>query len=302
MRIQGKDIWPLTKETFSSWLEHKAPKMAAALATYAMLSLAPLLVIVTKIVGIYYRKGAGEKIASTLQDVLPGVGGEAVRKMIEVASQPGQGTFATVLSIVVAAYGATGVFGELQDSMNTIWEVKPKPFSVWGWLRARFLSFATVLGIAFLFMVSTVGSAAVTALGKRLGGEGVVAFILTHVVSLAVMTVLFALIFRLLPDVKMRLADVWVGAVLSAVLFELGKVLLAIYIAGSATKVFGAAGSLAALLLWVYYSAQILFFGAEFTRASVRRYGAGAQVDEHAVKLTEEDKAKQGRPSEERVA
>src|SRR5690349_22922801 len=123
MRIKGKDVWPLLKETISSWLEDKAPKLSAALATYAMLSLAPLLVIVTKIVGIYYNKGAGEKISRALEDVLPGVGKESVEKIIQAASQPGQGRVATILSILLAAYGATGVFGELQDSMNTIWEV-----------------------------------------------------------------------------------------------------------------------------------------------------------------------------------
>lgn len=303
MSFQGKDVLPVMKETFSSWSEDKAPKMAAALATYTMLSIAPLLVIVTKIVGIYYQKGAGEKISHALEDVLPGVGADAIKKIIETASQPGQGRIATILSIIIAAYGATGVFGELQDSMNTIWEVKPKPFSVWGWLRARFLSFATVLGLAFLFMVSTVGTAAITAISTRLGGgEGVVAFILTHVVSLAIMTFLFALIFRLLPDAKVEWRDVWIGAAVTAVLFELGKIALAFYIKGSATKVFGAAGSLAALLLWVYYSAQILFFGAEFVKVYARRFGSGLKPAEHAVKVTAEDRAQQGMVSGQRLA
>jgi membrane protein len=303
MRIKGKDVWPLLKETVSSWSEDKAPKMSAALATYAMLSLAPLLVIITKVAAIYYSKGAGTKISETLQGVLPGVGAEAIEKMIAAASKPGQGKIATVLSIIMAAYGATGVFGELQDSMNTIWEVKPKPFSVWLWLRARFLSFATVLGIAFLLMVSTVGTALVTALGSRLGGgEGVVAFILTHVVSLAMMTALFGLMFRLLPDAKMGWSDVLIGAAISAVLFEIGKVVLAIYIKGSATQVFGAAGSLAAVLLWVYYSAFILFFGAEFTKVYTKRYGSGIKPSENAVKVTEEDRAQQGMVSGQRLA
>jgi len=303
MRIALKDVWPLLKQTFGDWSEDKAPKLAAALATYTMLSIAPLLVIVTKVVSIYYRKGAGERIADTLQNVLPGVGGDAIQKLIEKASQPGQGTVATVLSILVAAYGATGVFAELQDSMNTIWEVKPKPFSVWGWLRARFLSFATVLGLAFLFMVSTVGSALVIGLGNRMsGGNAIVAVVLTHVVSLVIMTVLFGLIFKLLPDAKMEWKDVLLAAVVTAVLFEIGKIALAFYIKGSATQVFGAAGSLAALLLWVYYSAQILFFGAELAQAYTKRHGSGIEPTNYAVKVTAEDRAQQGMVSDQRLA
>ena len=303
MRMQKKDIWPLLKETASDWSEDKAPKLAAALATYTMLSIAPLLVIVTKIAGIYYRGNAKDEIGSTLENVLPGVGSDAIEKMIEQASKPGQGTVATTLSILLAAYGATGVFAELQDSMNTIWEVKPKPLGIWGWIRSRFLSFATVLGLAFLFMVSTVGSAVVTGLGSRMsGGNAVVAFVLTHLVSLIVMTVLFGLIFKLLPDAKMEWRDVALGAIVTAVLFEIGKVALAFYIKGSASQVFGAAGSLAALLLWVYYSAQILFFGAEFTQAYTKRYGSGIQPAEHAVKVTGEDRAQQGMVSDQRLA
>jgi membrane protein len=301
--IKGKDVWPLLKQTGSDWSEDKAPKLAAALATYTMLSIAPLLVIVTKIVGIVYRNGAGKKISDTLQNVMPGVGGEAIEKMIEQASKPGQGTVATVVSILVAAYGATGVFAELQDSMNTIWEVKPKPLGIMGWLRARFFSFATVLGLAFLFMVSTVGSAVVIGLGNRMSaGNAVVAWVLTHLVSLVVMTVLFGLIFKLLPDAKMEWRDVILGAVVTAVLFEIGKVLLAIYIDKSAKQTFGAAGSLAALLLWVYYSAQILFFGAEFTQAYTKKYGSGIQPSNYAVKVTSDERAQQGMVTDQRLA
>jgi membrane protein len=293
----------LLKQTVSDWSEDKAPKLAASLATYAMLSLAPLLVIVTKIVGIIYRDESQAKVSSTLQNILPGIGAEAIAGMIKKAGEHGSGIVATTLSIVMAAYGATGVFAELQDSMNTIWEVKPKPLGIWGWIRARFLSLATVLGIAFLFMVSTVGSALVTTLGDKLsGGSQAVAFIATHIVSLAVMTLLFSMIFKLLPDAKVEWRDVWLGGVLTAVLFEVGKIGLAFYIKGSASSVFGAAGSFAALLLWIYYSAQILFFGAEFTQAYARTQGRGIQPSEYAERVTEEDRAQEGRPSPERMA
>jgi len=301
--IKGKDVWPLLKQTFSDWSEDKAPKLAAALATYTMLSIAPLLVIVTKIASIYYNKGAGDKIAGALENVLPGVAKDSIIKMIDAAAKPGQGNIATALSILVAAYGATGVFAELQDSMNTIWEVKPKPLGIWGWLRARFFSFATVLGLAFLFMVSTVGSALVIGLGNKMShGNAIVAGVLTHVVSLVIMTVLFGLIFKLLPDAKMEWRDVILGAVVTAVFFEIGKVLLAFYIKGSASQVFGAAGSLAALLLWVYYSAQILFFGAEFTQAYTKKYGSGIQPSNYAVKVTSDERAQQGMVTDQRLA
>lgn len=302
MGIQGKDVWPLLKTTAADWSEDKAPKLAAALATYTMLSIAPLLVIVTKIVGVVYRDEP-DKVGEAMSGVFPGVGADAMVEMVKNAGKHGSGTFATVLATIIAAYGATGVFAELQDSMNTIWEVKPKPLGIWGWIRTRFLSFTTVLGLAFLFMVSTVGSTVVTTMGGKMsGGSEVVAFILTHLVSLVMMTALFGMIFKLLPDAKMKWRDVILGAAVTAVLFEIGKIALAFYIKGSATQVFGAAGSLAALLLWVYYSAQILFFGAEFTQAYTRKYGTGIQPSDHAVKVTDEDRAQQGMVTDERLA
>ena len=146
----ANEIWPLLKRTFNDWLEDKAPKLAASLALYAMLSLAPMLVIFLKVVGIVFRDET-DKVESFMQGVMPGAGAQAVEEMIRNASQPGGGVFATTISVVIAAFGATGVFGELQDSMNTIWEVKPKPGrGIWGFIRTRFLSLAMVLGLAFL--------------------------------------------------------------------------------------------------------------------------------------------------------
>jgi membrane protein len=291
----------ILKETGADWVEDKAPKLAASLATYAMLSLAPLLVIITKIVGIRYRGESETKVSGMVQQMLPGIDTDTLTQMIKKAGEHGTGTIATTLSIIMAAYGATGVFAELQDSMNTIWEVKPKPLGIWGWIRTRFLSFATVLGIAFLLMVSTVGSAIITAAGGRFVENPVVAAIIAHALSLGVMTLLFAMIFRLLPDAKVEWRAVWLGAALTAVLFEVGKLALAFYIKGSATQVFGAAGSFAAILLWIYYSAQILFLGAEFTQVYARHQGRGIEPSEHAVKVTEDDRAQQGMASPERI-
>ncbi len=298
--LSPKQVWPLLKQTFSDWLEDKAPKLAASLALYAMLSLAPLLVIVTKIIGVMYRDEPEGKVTGVVAQMMPGIDPTAITQMIKSAGEHGSGLWATVISSAIAIFGATGVFGELQDSMNTIWEVKPKPNQgVWGFIRTRFLSFAMVLGLAFLFMISTVGTTLVTTLGERFAGDNqIVALLMATVVSLGLMSVLFAMIFKLLPDVKMAWSDVWIGAILTAVLFEVGKYLLAWYLKGSSTQVYGAAGSLAALLLWIYYSAQILFFGAEFTQVYAHKYGSEIVPSDNAEPITAEARAQQGRPSQ----
>jgi membrane protein len=303
MRMQKQDIWPMLKQTGSEFFEHKAQTLAAALAVYTMLSIAPLLVIVTKVAGVMY-KDAPHEVSEAMTGVVPGMQRGDIETMITEAGRPGEGVLATVISTALVIFGATGVFGQLQDSMNTIWEVKPKPNQgVWGFIRTRFLSLAMVLGIAFLFMVSTVGTTLVTTVGESIAGKDnkVIAWILAHSVSLVVMWTLFTLMFKVLPDAKTAWKDCMIGAAITAVLFEAGKIGLAMYLEGSATKVFGAAGSLAALLLFIYYSAQIMFLGAEFTRVYAEKYGAGLAPAPHAVKVTEEDKAKEGRPSEGRV-
>lgn len=298
--LSAKQVWPLLKQTFYDWLEDKAPKLAASLALYAMLSLAPLLVIVTKIIGIMYRDEPEGKVTAVVSQMMPGIDPGSITQMIKAAGEHGSGIWATIISSVIAIFGATGVFGELQDSMNTIWEVKQKPNQgIWGFIRTRFLSFAMVLGLAFLFMISTVGTTLVTTFGGRIAGDNqIVALLLTTVVSLALMSVLFAMIFKLLPDVEMAWSDVWTGAILTAVLFEIGKHLLAWYLKGSATQVYGAAGSLAALLLWIYYSAQILFFGAEFTQVYANKYGSNIVPAGNAEPMTADMRAQQGRPSQ----
>ncbi len=298
--LSASEIGSLLKATFTDWLADKAPKLAASLALYAMLSLAPLLVIVTKVIGVRYRDEPEGKVSSIVGQIMPGIDPDSITQMIKAAGEHGSGFWATVISSVIAIFGATGVFGELQDSMNTIWEVRPKPNQgIWGFIRTRFLSFAMILGLGFLFMISTVGTTVVTTMGSKIAGDNkIVAMLATTIVSLALMTVLFAMIFKLLPDVKMAWSDVWVGAVLTAVLFEVGKHLLAWYLKGSATQVYGAAGSLAALLLWIYYSAQILFFGAEFTQVYANRYGSKIVPDDNAEPVSAVLRAQQGRPTQ----
>ena len=304
--IEGKDVWPMVKQSVSDFFEDKAQTLAAALAIYTMLSIAPMLVIATKIVGVVSRDSdSKETVVRTMEGVIPGMTTDQLHTMIDKAGQHGQGIVATTLSVALLIFGATGVFGQLQDSMNTIWEVKPKPNQgIWGFIRTRFLSLAMVLGIAFLFMVSTLGTTLVTTMGEWVAGKDnkVIGAILAHVVSLLIMWVLFTLIFKVLPDAKTAWKDCLIGAAVTAVLFEVGKIALGIYLNGSGKEVFGASGALAALLLFIFYSAQIMFLGAEFTQVYAKRYGAGVQPSEHAVKVTEEDRAQEGRPSEQRVA
>ncbi len=292
------EIWALLKQTVTEWLDDKAPKLAAALALYTMLSLGPLLVIVLKIIGVVYQDTAQDKARAVLSGILPSEA--TVDFAVEAAknaSDPNQGVLATILSVALLAFTATGVFGELQDSLNTIWEVKPKPNQgIMGFLRTRLFSFAAVLGIAFLFMVSTVGTTVVGAMGSYIFGENkVIAFIITTTLSLVIMTALFAMIFKLLPDVRIKWKDVFLGAVLTGVLFEIGKAGLTWYLGREQTKgVYGTAGALAVLLLYIYYSAQILFFGAEFTQVYSRKYGSGIRPASNAEAVTTGERANLG--------
>ena len=299
MRIpSASEVWDMLKQTFADWSEDKAPKLAAALALYTMLSIGPLLVIVLKVIGVVFGEQAAQgQVRQIMAGVVPPQAADFAQEAAKNAGQHGEGVLATVLSFGLLAFTATGVFGELQDSMNTIWEVKLKPTNgIWGYLRQRFLSFAMVLGLAFLFMVSTVGTTLITTLsGFVVGDNKAVAVVVATGASLVVMTALFAMIFKLLPDVKIAWRDVILGAVLTAVLFEVGKLLLGWYLSrGSTTSVYGAAGSLAVLLLYIYYSAQILFFGAEFTQVYARRYGGGIQPSANAEPMTEEARAQRG--------
>lgn len=285
-----KDVWTTVKETASDWSDDNASRLAAALAYYSLLSLAPLLVIVIAVAGFFYGPDAARgKIAGELGAV---VGGEAAQGIQSVAasahSQTG-GVVSTVIGVVTLFVGASGVFGELQSSLNTIWEVKPKPNrGVLGQLKDRFLSFTMVLGVAFLLLVSLVLSTMLSALGNAFagalpGGEGIWQAV-TFLFTFSVVTGLFALIFKYIPDAQIQWRDVWLGAAVTALLFTIGKFLLGLYLGKAAPgSSYGAAGSIIALVVWVYYAAQILFMGAEFTQVEARRHGAGIRPSENAV-------------------
>src|ERR1051326_1435522 len=283
-----KRYYLLFKQAFTEFGEDKAQRLGAALAYYTIFSLAPLLLIAIALDGMVFgREAAQGQIFGQLRGVLGSQAAQAVQEMVKGAAKPKSGTIATVVGIVTLLFGAAGVFGQLKDALNTIWNVEPKTTGgIMAMIKDRFLSFAMVFGVGFLLLVSLVLDAAVAAAGKfvgdRLPGGEVLWQGVQLVMSLAVVTLLFALIFRFLPDVHPTWRDVWFGAIFTGVLFVLGKFALGLYLGKSAVgSSYGAAGSLVVLLLWVYYSAQILFFGAEFTQVYARKHGsmAAAQAE-----------------------
>ena len=286
------------KQTISEFSQDKVPRLGAALAYYTIFSLAPLLLIAISIAGIVFGHDAAQnKIFEQLRGVLGTTTAAAMQEMVKNAAKPKSGTIATILGVCTLILGASGVFGQLKDALNTIWDVKRKEGrGIMGMIKDRFLSFAMVFGLGFLLLVSLVIDTAIAAMGKYAGSHLPGGEALWHIVELAfsfcVITVLMAGIFRLLPDLKIEWHDVWLGAGLTSLLFVLGKFALGIYFAKSAVgSSFGAAGSLVLVLLWVYYSAQILLFGAEFTQVYARSHGSLKQ--EAGEKRTEKEKEEQ---------
>lgn len=285
-----KGILELLKETGSKWLDDKAPRLAASLAFYTLLSLAPLLIFAVSVAGLMFGEEAARgQISGQLAGILGEKGALAVQAILANAKTPSSGIVGTVVGIALALFGASGVFGELQGALNVIWNVDSKPGrGVKGFLRDRFFSFSLVLGVAFLLLVSLVLSAGLSAIGAYLshtlpGGETVWQ-VLNLLISLAITSVLFGLIFKVLPDVEIHWREVWVGALATAILFTLGKFAIGLYVGrSSVASPFGAAGSVVALVVWVYYSAQILFFGAELTRVWAKHHGADIKPTKNAV-------------------
>lgn len=283
-----KRAFLLFKESFTEFNSDKVPTLGAALAYYTIFSIAPLLLIAIAIAGfVFGREAVQGQMFEQLRGVFGASAAGALQEMVKSAAKPKSGTIATVLGVVTLLFGAGGVFGQLQQSLNAIWHVEAKKTSgVMSMLKQRFLSFAMVLGVGFLLLVSLVLDAIISAAGKFMGGI-VGGEALWHtvevVVSLAVITVLFAMIFRFLPETTVEWRDVWLGAGFTSLLFVVGKFLLGIYFGKSAVgSSYGAAGSLVLLLLWVYYSAQILFFGAEFTKVYARRHGSRSTAPQPA--------------------
>jgi len=301
-----KHVWELLRDAGKQWLDNKAPRMGAALAYYTAFSLAPLLLLSIAIGGLMFGEAAVQgHIVGQIDDLVGKEGADAVQGMLANANNKERGIAATIIGIGLLIFGASGVFNELQDSLNTVWLVKPKPDrGIWGILQDRFLSFSMVMGCCFLLLVSLVVSAALTAVTRMCGLEtGIVSHIINFVLSFGVITVLFAMIYRFLPDAVIAWRNVWLGAAITALLFNFGKVLIGIYLGQTAAaSSYGAAGSLAVLLIWLYYSAQIFLYGAELTKAYTDRHG-GSKPTENAEPVTEEDRAKEGIsvPKQEKV-
>ncbi len=272
----------LVKQAAADWSADNAIQLAAALAFYTMLSIAPLLIICMKIAGTLFGDDvASRQIDSYLGETVGSKGAEAAQEMIANAREAGSGVLATIASVAVLLFSASGVFGQLKTSLNRVWEVEPAPKQgFWGTIKARFFSITLVVGTVFLLIVSLIASALLTGLTGAIGlDEGLLLGVLHFALSFGVITLLFALIFKYLPDARVQWRDVWAGAIATAMLFTIGKFVLGWYLGrASTTSVYGAAGSLVAMLLWVYYSAQILFLGAEFTQVWATQHGRGIEA------------------------
>ena len=280
--LNPKTFLRLGIQAAKSWSNDYAPSMGAAISYYTVFSLAPLLVIVIAIAGaVFGREAVQGLISEQISHLVGPQGAEMVEGLIASASDTDRGLVAGLISIVVLLVGATTVFGELQSALDRIWKVPEsrKPSGIFGLLRARLLSFGLVLAVAFLLMTSLVVSAMLAAFGSWAGGLLPGWEVLLHVlntgVALTLMTVLFAMIFKFMPSTQVRWRDVWTGAIVTAILFEIGKVLIGLYIGKSGMgESFQAAGAVVLLLAWVYYAAQIFLLGAEFTKAYADSHGS----------------------------
>ncbi|MDR6534675.1 YihY/virulence factor BrkB family protein [Variovorax soli] len=280
--MNPKHLYALCRQSVSAWVDDYAPSMGAAISYYTIFSLAPLLVIVIAIAGaLFGREAAQGRIVAQISGLVGPEGATAVEAMLRSVSEPDKGLVAGLVSAVVLLIGATTVFAELQSALDRIWHVpeREKPSGIWAVLRARLLSFGLILGLAFLLMVSLVVSAGLAAFGSWFGGlmpgwelllQG-----LNVVISLGIVTLLFALIYKLMPTARIAWQDVWIGALVTAVLFELGKLGIGLYLGKSGVnEAFAAAGSLVLLVAWVYYAAQIFLLGAEFTKVYADAHGS----------------------------
>lgn len=290
-KISIKGIWQVIKDTFSGFSDDKVTKLSGSLAYYTVFSMGPLLVVIISLCGIFLSR---EAIEGKVYNVLVGfVGSDTASQLQEIiknASIGDRSTIAAIVGIVTLLIGATSVFAEIQDSINMIWGLKPKPKRGWlKYLQNRFLSFSVIVSLGFLLLVSLALSAIVEGISGRLqnafpGVTVVVFYIINLVLTIGISTLIFATIFKVLPDAKIKWRDVFSGAIVTAILFLIGKFAITLYI--SQTQVgstYGAAGSLVVLLVWVYYSSIILYLGAEFTKAYAIKYGSAIHPNDYAV-------------------
>jgi membrane protein len=295
-RHRARDWWPLVKGATTAWVADYAPSMGAALSYYSVFSLAPLLLIVISIAGLVFGQEAvrGE-VFMQLRGLLGSDASSAVEGLLASVSKPAEGVASTAIGVVLLLLGATSVFGELQDALDRIWRAPARDRSggLWGLVRARLLSFGMILGIAFLLVVSLVFSAVVAALGKwwsgAMGDWVWLAQLFDLIVGFVLTTTVFALIYKIMPRVSVMWRDVWLGAVVTSVLFTAGRFLIGMYIGRSnLASGFGAAGSLIVVFVWVYYSAQIFLLGAEFTWIYAKTFGSMRDLQPQLLAKTAE--------------
>jgi membrane protein len=304
-------MWSLPKNIIMKWLDDEPFQSAAALSYYTLFSLAPLLIISIAMAGfVFGHQTAQSQIVATIQGLIGQESAEAIQAMIQNASsRPKTGTISTVLGGIILLFGAGGVVGQLQTSLNAIWRVGANTNSgLRDFIRKRFISFAMVLGIGFLLLVSLAVSAFISGLtqfiGSWFGGAAFIAYLLDILVSFGCITLLFALIYKFLPDVEIQWQDVWTGAALTSILFTIGKFFIGLYLGNSGvTSIYGADGSLITVLLWVYYSSLIFLFGAEVTQVYANTYGSGVVPIDGAENIrTVEDRETQTSRPEKRMA
>lgn len=300
----------LLKLTYQEWKDDNASRLAAALAYYTIFSLGPLLIIVIAVTSFFWqREAVQDQITSQVHGLVGAQGAEFVASLLDSASSPARGIFATIVGIITLIFGALGAFNELHNSLNAIWnmqEEETKGFvaGIKKILFSRLLSFTMILVIGFLLLVSLVISAGLSAVQSTIGNavplSEIFLQIVNLIISVAVITVLFALMFKFVPDANIAWRDVWLGAFVTALLFSLGKFLIGLYLGNSAVaSSFGASGSLVLLLVWVYYSAQILFFGAEFTQVYANHYGSKIVPEGKAEPAKKEAAPPPGRPQQQ---
>ena len=301
--MQLRDLFPLLKDTFAAFGETKCARLAAALSYYTIFSIAPILIVVISIAALFFNEStARANIIEQIGNVVGSTGANAIGDILTNANKAGKSgsIIATVIGFATILLGATGLFAALQDSLNTIWGVEPKPDNgLVTMIRARLLSFVMVLGIGFLLIVSLVASVAVKAaadwLGGVMGGAEWIAPVLNVVAFFLLLTWFFGLMFKILPDAQIQWRDVWVGGALTSILFSVGKSVLSWYLARPGTaSAYGSAGALVVLLLWINYASQILFFGAEFTKVYANKFGSHIEPEEHAQEISPEKRAAQG--------
>jgi membrane protein len=302
--FSAKSIVPLFKKSFKNFSEDKVPKLSASLAYYTVFSLGPLLIVIISLCSIFFKQEAIEgTIYTQMRDFIGSAAAAQIQEIVKNASVTGKGTLAAIIGIVTLLLGATGVFAEIQDSINSIWGLKPKPKTgMMKMIKDRLLSFGIIGSLGFLLLVSLSVTAVIEAIGTRLKAHFpdvtvVVFYIVNLLITLVVTSILFGVIFKLLPDAKIKWKNVRAGAFTTALLFMIGKFAISFYISKSNVgSTYGTAGSLVILLIWVYYSSIILYFGAEFTKAYALDYGESIHPNEYAV-VVEKVEVEKGKES-----